>query len=69
MRLLVDGTTPVPKSVLVDHLEMDAGYVFELVEPLVLFAGDRIGFEATALVITRADGARLTHAGHWATRC
>ncbi|MFD7631312.1 hypothetical protein ACFV7Q_35755 [Streptomyces sp. NPDC059851] len=69
MRLIADGATPIARSVLVDDLETDDGYAFELTYPLLLSAGDRIAFDGVGLVVTRADGDRLTRAGHWATRC
>ncbi|MFG2293304.1 hypothetical protein [Streptomyces sp. NPDC048603] len=69
MRLVADGMTPVSRSVLVHDVTADGGYAFELAHPLFLFAGDRIMFEAAALVVVRADGQRLSYAGDWSTRC
>ncbi|MDQ0597712.1 hypothetical protein QF037_002057 [Streptomyces canus] len=69
MRLTADGATPIPRSVWVEVLETDDGYAFELVRPLFVTAGDRIGFEGGALVVARPCGARLTAEGSWSTRC
>ncbi|NXY97209.1 hypothetical protein HYE82_23100 [Streptomyces sp. BR123] len=69
MRLTADGTTPIVRTVLVDALRTDDGYAFEPAKPLFLSAGDRIAFEGAGLFVTRADGARLTRAGHWSARC
>ncbi|MEU6197157.1 hypothetical protein [Streptomyces sp. NPDC047061] len=69
MRLTADGTTPVSRSVLANELRTDDGYVFELRDPLLLLAGDRIAFEDTVPVVTRASGERVTPAGDWSTRC
>ncbi|MEV7891704.1 hypothetical protein ACWD3I_43175 [Streptomyces sp. NPDC002817] len=69
MRLTADGAAPVPRSVWVEGLETDDRYVFELVRPLFLAAGDRIGFEGDGLVVVRPCGARLTAEGSWSTRC
>ncbi|MEU5892908.1 hypothetical protein ABZ835_39630 [Streptomyces sp. NPDC047461] len=69
MRLTADGATPIPRSVWVEDLETDDGHAFELVRPLFLTAGDRIGFEGDGLVVVRPGGARLTAEGSWSTRC
>ncbi|WP_314245081.1 hypothetical protein [Streptomyces sp. DSM 40907] len=39
MRLIADGATPIPRSVLVEDLETDNGRAFELAGPLFLAAG------------------------------
>ncbi|MFJ4338220.1 hypothetical protein [Streptomyces sp. NPDC088915] len=67
-RLTADGVTPISRSVLVKDLETDDGHAFESASPLFLAAGDRIAFADGGLVVVRADGARLTPAGGWATR-
>lgn len=69
MRLIADGTTAASRSVLMNELETDAGYAFELDRPLFLAVGDRVGFEDGNLVVTRASGERLRPAGSWSTRC
>ncbi|WP_327720558.1 hypothetical protein OG381_38350 [Streptomyces sp. NBC_00490] len=69
MRLTADGATPIPRSVWAEDLETDDGHAFELVRPLFLTAGDRIGFEGGVLVVVRPGGARLTAEGSWSTRC
>ncbi|MFE5512661.1 hypothetical protein ACFQ9J_19095 [Streptomyces sp. NPDC056529] len=69
MRLVADGTTPIPRRVLVDAFETDAGHAFEPASPLFLAAGDRVSFEGDGLVIVRAGGERLSPAGGWSTRC
>lgn len=69
MRLVADGATPIPRSVLVNDFTMDDGYAFELPRPLFLAAGDRVGFEGGGLVVVRAGGERLSAAGQWSTRC
>jgi hypothetical protein len=66
MRLIADGTTPTSRLVLVNDLETDAGYAFELNAPLFLAAGDRIHFEDTQLVVVREGGDRILPAGSWA---
>ncbi|WP_404953250.1 hypothetical protein [Streptomyces sp. 147326] len=68
MRLIADGTTPIARSVLVEDLETDDGYAFELASPLFLTGGDRIGFEGDRLVVVRVGAGRLTLPGGWATR-
>jgi hypothetical protein len=55
--------------VLVDELETDGGYAFELDNPLFLAVGDRISFEDDKLVVVRASGERLWPTGCWSTRC
>ncbi|MFC8269798.1 hypothetical protein ACFUIZ_29365 [Streptomyces cinereoruber] len=69
MRLTADGTTPISRSVLVNDFETDDGYAFVLASPLFLAAGDRVALGRDGLVVTRTDGARLTPAGDWSTRC
>ncbi|WP_328911669.1 MULTISPECIES: hypothetical protein [unclassified Streptomyces] len=69
MRLIADGATPASRLVLVDDLETDDGYVFELARPLFLAAGDRISFEEGGLVVARESGELLLPAGDWSTRC
>ncbi|MDX3538105.1 hypothetical protein PV721_27880 [Streptomyces sp. MB09-01] len=69
MRLIADGTTPILRSVLVDELTTDDGYAFELADPLLLPAGDRIALEGVGLLVTRADVELVTRAGNWSTRC
>lgn len=69
MRLVADGATPIPRSVLVDDLETDDGHAFEPASPLFLAAGDRIDFEGDLLVLVRAGGERVAVAGSWSTRC
>ncbi|MFB6825032.1 hypothetical protein ACFCXA_26025 [Streptomyces virginiae] len=69
MRLIADGTTAASRAVLMNELETDDGYAFELDRPLFLAARDRIGFEGDDLVVARASGERLRPAGSWATRC
>ncbi|MFF4434520.1 hypothetical protein ACFYZ4_35865 [Streptomyces sp. NPDC001513] len=69
MRLIADGATPTSRLVLVEDLETDNGYAFELTRPLFLAAGDRIAFEGGRLVVVRVSGERLTPAGDWSTRC
>ncbi|MFF8381325.1 hypothetical protein ACF07V_35015 [Streptomyces sp. NPDC015661] len=69
MRLIADGATPTSRLVLVNDVETDDGYAFELNSPLFLAAGDRIGFEDDRLVVARAGGMRLSPAGSWSTRC
>ncbi|MFJ4090895.1 hypothetical protein ACIPYS_04870 [Kitasatospora sp. NPDC089913] len=69
MRLIADGTTAASRLVLVNELETDDGYAFELDSPLFLAVGDRVGFEAGNLVVARASGERIRRAGFWSTRC
>jgi urease accessory protein UreE len=69
MRLVADGTTPSSRLVLVEDLETDNGYAFELASPLFLAVGDRISFEDGRLVVVRASGEQLTRVGEWSTRC
>ena len=69
MRLITDGATPVPRLVLLDEVETDDGYVFELDRSLFLAVGDRIGFEGGGLAVVRSDGHRVQPAGSWSTRC
>jgi hypothetical protein len=69
MRLIADGTTPASRMVLVNELETDHGYAFELDSPLFLAVGDRISFDDGNLVVARASGKRLSPAGSWSTRC
>ncbi|MGW0868991.1 hypothetical protein ACWD3Z_00735 [Streptomyces sp. NPDC002740] len=69
MRLIADGATPTSRLVLVEELETDAGYAFELTRPLFLSVGDRVSFEGGRLVVVRASGERLLPAGDWSTRC
>ncbi|RSS86823.1 hypothetical protein EF903_18210 [Streptomyces sp. WAC05292] len=69
MRLVADGATPIPRSVLVKDLTTDDGYAFEAARPLFLAAGDRIAFEDGGLVVVRAGGQRLSTCGEWSTRC
>ncbi|MER5412819.1 hypothetical protein ACFQ9Q_43310 [Streptomyces virginiae] len=69
MRLIADGTTAASRAVLMNELETDDGYAFELERPLFLAVGDRIGFEDGDLVVARASGERLRPGGSWATRC
>lgn len=69
MRLIADGATPTSRLVLVDELETDDGYAFELARPLFLAAGDRISFEEGKLVVSWVNGERLLPAGDWSTRC
>ncbi|MGW3324074.1 hypothetical protein [Streptomyces virginiae] len=69
MRLIADGTTATSRAVLMNELETDDGYAFELNRPLFLAVGDRIDFEDGNLVVARASGERLRPAGSWATRC
>ncbi|MFD8642749.1 hypothetical protein ACFV14_20910 [Streptomyces zaomyceticus] len=69
MRLIADGATPISRLVLVNDLETDDGYAFELARACFLGAGDRIAFEADGLVVLRAGGERLRPAGDWSTRC
>ncbi|MFB7037573.1 MULTISPECIES: hypothetical protein [unclassified Streptomyces] len=69
MRLVADGTTPIPRRVLAEDLETDDGYAFEPASPLFPAAGDRISFEGDRLVVVRAGGERLSPAGGWSTRC
>src|SRR5882757_10802147 len=65
MRLVVDGTTPSSRLLLVEDLETDNGYAFELANPLFLAVGDRISFEDGRLVVVRASGEQLTRVGEW----
>ncbi|MCB5166461.1 hypothetical protein LG634_16645 [Streptomyces bambusae] len=69
MHLMAGGTTPLTKPVWADDLVTDDGHAFELVSPVLLLPGDRLAFEETALVVTRAGGTRVRHPGNWATRC
>lgn len=69
MRLVADGATPISRLVLVEELETDDGYAFELARPLFLAAEDRIAFEGDRLVVVRASGERGAPAGGWSTRC
>ncbi|WP_329309650.1 hypothetical protein [Streptomyces sp. NBC_01262] len=69
MRLIADGATPTSRLVLVEDLETDNGYVFELASPLFLAVGDRISFDDSRLVVVRANGERLLPAGEWSTGC
>ncbi|WP_406076338.1 hypothetical protein [Streptomyces virginiae] len=69
MRLIADGTTAASRAVLMNELETDDGYAFELERPLFLAVGDRIGFEDGDLVVARASGEYLRPGGSWATRC
>lgn len=69
MRLIADGATSNDRLVLVDCLETDDGYAFELERPFFLAVGDRIVFEEGDPVILRASGERFTPRGSWATRC
>ncbi|GAA1406776.1 hypothetical protein GCM10009639_54970 [Kitasatospora putterlickiae] len=69
MRLIADGTTAASRLVLVNELESDGGYAFELDSPLFLAVGDRVGFEGGHLVVARASGERLRAVGFWSTRC
>ncbi|MFE5796509.1 hypothetical protein ACFQ8C_28565 [Streptomyces sp. NPDC056503] len=69
MRLVADGATPVSRSVLVNDVETDDGYAFELASPLFLAADDRVAFEDGGLVVVRAGGERLSPVGDWSTRC
>ncbi|WP_157535675.1 hypothetical protein [Kitasatospora mediocidica] len=69
MRLIADGATPTSRLVLVEDLETDDGYTFELTGPLFPAVGDRISFEDGRLVVVRASGERLLPAGDWSTRC
>lgn len=69
MRLIADGATPTSRLVLVEDLETDNGYAFELAGPLFLAVGDRISFEDGRLVVVRASGERLQPAGDWSTLC
>ncbi|MFF5486495.1 hypothetical protein ACFY7Y_25735 [Streptomyces virginiae] len=69
MRLIADGTTAASRAVLMNELQTDDGYAFELERPRFLAVGDRIGFEDGNLVVARASGERLRPAGSWATRC
>ncbi|WP_328787327.1 MULTISPECIES: hypothetical protein [unclassified Streptomyces] len=69
MRLVADGATPIPRLALVEDLETDNGYAFELAGPLFLAVGDRIGFDGDVLVVVRAGGERVTPEGDWSTRC
>ncbi|MER8034179.1 hypothetical protein [Streptomyces hydrogenans] len=69
MRLTADEATPASRLVLVESLETDDGYAFDLAHPLFLAAGDRLAFEGDRLVVFRAAGERLSPAGSWSTRC
>ncbi|MFH8576682.1 hypothetical protein OHB11_38525 [Streptomyces zaomyceticus] len=69
MRLVADGATPTSRLVLVNDLETDDGYAFELTSPIFLTVGDRIAFEAGRLVVVRAGRERLLPPGDWSTRC
>jgi hypothetical protein len=69
MRLITDGTTPASRMVLVNELETDDGYAFELDSPLFLAADDRISFEDGNPVVACANGERLRPTGSWSTRC
>lgn len=69
MHLVADGATPASRLVLVNDLETDDGYAFELASPLFLAASDRVVFEDGRLVVVRASGGRLSPAGDWSTRC
>ncbi|WP_329485045.1 hypothetical protein OG618_00360 [Kitasatospora sp. NBC_01246] len=69
MRLIADGTTTASQLVLVNELESDDGYAFELDSPLFLAVGDQVSFEGSDLVVARASGERLRAAGSWSTRC
>ena len=69
MRLVADGTTPTSRLVLVNDLETDDGYAFELASPLLLAPGDRISFEDEKLVVVRVSGQRTLPVGNWSTRC
>lgn len=59
MRLIADGTTTASQLVLVNELESDDGYAFELDSPLFLAVGDQVSFEGSDLVVARASGERL----------
>ncbi|GGN22106.1 hypothetical protein [Streptomyces fuscichromogenes] len=63
MRLIADGTTAASRLVLVNELDTDDGYVFELAGPLFLAVGDRVSFENGDLVVARANGERLRPVG------
>ncbi|MFI0811849.1 hypothetical protein [Streptomyces echinatus] len=69
MRLIADGTTAASRTVLLNELETDDGYAFELDSPLFLAVGDRVSFEGSNLVVARVSGERLRPAGSWSTRC
>ena len=69
MRLIADGATPTSQLALVEDLETDDGYAFELSRPLYLAIGDRIAFEGEQPVVVRASGERLLPVGNWSTRC
>ncbi|KQX70128.1 hypothetical protein ASD48_40325 [Streptomyces sp. Root1310] len=69
MRLIADAATPVTRMVLINELETDDGYAFELHSPLFLAAGDRISFQDGNLVVARSSGERLRPVGSWSTRC
>ncbi|MEV7376214.1 hypothetical protein AB0O51_35655 [Streptomyces sp. NPDC090301] len=69
MRLIADGSTPLPRAVLVDALEHDDGHTFEPASPLFLAAGDRLRFEGGALVVLREGGKRHDLVGDRYWRC
>ncbi|MFD8079837.1 hypothetical protein ACFV3E_45450 [Streptomyces sp. NPDC059718] len=69
MRLIADGSTAASRLVLVNELETDDGYAFELASPLFLAVGDRVTFENSNFVVARANGERLRPAGSWSTHC
>ncbi|MFF2996543.1 hypothetical protein ACFVTC_18535 [Streptomyces sp. NPDC057950] len=74
MRLIAVGTTAASRLVLVNELETDDGYTFELDNPLFSAVGDRISFENSSfensnLVVARASGERFRPTGSWSTRC
>ncbi|MFV6027010.1 hypothetical protein [Streptomyces sp. NPDC056264] len=69
MRLIADGSTPLPRAVLVDALEHDDGYTFEPASPVFLAAGDQLRFEGGGLVVLRDGGVRHDLVGDWYWRC
>ncbi|MEU7698203.1 hypothetical protein [Streptomyces sp. NPDC039028] len=69
MRLIADGSSPLPRAVLVDALEHDDGSTFAPESPLFLAAGDRLRFEGGTLVVLRDGGVRHVLVGDWSWRC
>ncbi|MFJ7986036.1 hypothetical protein [Streptomyces sp. NPDC096351] len=69
MRLIADGSSPLPRAVLVDALEHDDGSTFAPASPLFLAAGDRLRFEGGTLVVLRDGGMRHDVVGDRSWRC
>ncbi|MFC9328995.1 hypothetical protein [Kitasatospora sp. NPDC057015] len=61
MDVILDGVTPVSRSVVIREFLLHSDFYVELDRPAFLTAGDRVTYENQCIVVTRPNGERRTH--------